>query len=113
MLNSTHRKRQKISAIQAPQLYVSPNCATLHRPMQIKLSYVGYLKFEGVQTGDLIEVDDGATISDVLANYKIPPHQQRFLTTFVNEEEQSLRYQLQDGDELMVIIQIGGGCPRA
>lgn len=79
--------------------------------MQIKLSYVGYLKFDGVANGSLIEVADGARIADVLDQLDVPKQQQRFLTTFVNDREERSSCALKEGDELTIIIQVGGGAP--
>ena len=77
--------------------------------MKIKLSYTGYLKFDGVESGDHMEVGEGSTVGDVLAGFHVPPEQQRFLTLFVNDEKVDPSRVVNDGDELMVVIQIGGG----
>ena len=77
--------------------------------MKIKLSYTGYLKFEGAKTGSTIEVEEGSTVGDVLSGFHVPSEQHRFLKLFVNDEAADSARALSDGDELMVIIQIGGG----
>ena len=77
--------------------------------MKIKLTYTGYLKFEGVETGTYIDVEEGSTIGDVLAGFDVAPDHQRFLRLFANEEKAESSYVIQDGDELTVIMQIGGG----
>ena len=77
--------------------------------MKIKLSYTGYLKFDGVGSGGHIDVDEGSTVGDVLAGFHVPPEQQRFLKLFANDESVDPSRVIRDGDELTVIIQIGGG----
>jgi len=77
--------------------------------MKIKLSYTGYLKFDGVPSGAQIEVEEGSTVGDVLTGFDVPREQQRFLTLYANDERVDPSRVIRDGDELMVIIQIGGG----
>ena len=77
--------------------------------MKVRLSYTGYLKFDGARSGSHIEVDDGSTVGDVLAGFHVPQEQQRFLTLFANDQKVDPSRVIRDGDELMVIIQIGGG----
>jgi len=77
--------------------------------VKIRLSYTGYLKFDRAKSGSQIEVEEGSTVGDVLAGFHVPQEQQRFLTLFANDERVQPTHTLEDGDELMVIIQIGGG----
>ena len=77
--------------------------------MLIKLNYTGYLKFEGIETGSVLELEEGTTVSDLLARFDVAHEQQRFLRIFANEEKAGPSYVLRDGDELTVIMQIGGG----
>ena len=77
--------------------------------MLIKLNYTGYLKFDGVETGDVIEVEEGSTIGDLLAGFHVARDQQRFLRLFANDQKVGPLYGVRDGDELTVIMQIGGG----
>lgn len=79
------------------------------RTMQIKLSYVGYLKFDGVKSGDMVEGREGETVAELLTRYKVRPEHQRHITPFINEEEAKLSSVLKDMDELTLVIQIGGG----
>ena len=77
--------------------------------MLIKLNYTGYLRFEGVETGTVLEVDEGTTVGDLLTGFHVAPDQLRFLRLFVNDEKAAPSEVLGDGDELTVIMQIGGG----
>jgi sulfur carrier protein ThiS len=77
--------------------------------MKIRLTYTGYLKFDGAKSGAHIDVEEGSTIADVLAGFDVPAEQQRFLKLFANDEKADPAYVMRDGDELTVIMQIGGG----
>ena len=77
--------------------------------MQIKLNYTGYLKFSGAETGAHLDVEEGSTLGDLLAGFDVARDQQRFLRLFANDEKVDSSYVLRDGDELTVIMQIGGG----
>ena len=77
--------------------------------MLVKLNYTGYLKFEGVATGTVLELDEGTTVADLLTRYEVDREKQRFLRIFANDEKADPSYVLKDGDELTVIMQIGGG----
>jgi sulfur carrier protein ThiS len=77
--------------------------------MKITLNYVGYLKFPGIKSGSTLEVADGSTIAALMSEHGISTTQQRFLTVFVNEEPAELADELAEGDDLTVIIQVGGG----
>lgn len=77
--------------------------------MKVKLNYTGYLKFDGAATGAILDVEEGSTIGDLLAGFDVAPEQQRFLRLFVGEEKADPSRVIHDGDELTVIMQIGGG----
>jgi molybdopterin converting factor small subunit len=77
--------------------------------MKIKLTYTGYLKFNGAETGSFIDVEPGSTLGDLLAGFDVARDQQRFLRLFANQETVDSSYLLREGDELTVIMQIGGG----
>ncbi len=77
--------------------------------MKVKLNYTGYLKLTGVETGAILDAEAGSTLGDLLARFDIAREQQRFLRLFANEEKVDSSYALRDGDELTVIMQIGGG----
>ena len=77
--------------------------------MKIRLSYTGYLKLEGVKNGEIIDIPEGFTVSDVMTKYKIPEQQQRFLKVFLNDQEAKLTQELKSNDDLLLIIQVGGG----
>ena len=51
----------------------------------------------------------GATVGDLLTGFHVPAEQQRFLKLFVNGEQVDPARPVRDGDELLVILQVGGG----
>lgn len=77
--------------------------------MKIRLTYTGYLKLDGAKSGGTIEVEEGSTIGDVLAGFDVPREQQRHLKLFANDESADPSRVVREGDELTVIMQIGGG----
>ncbi len=77
--------------------------------MKVKLTYTGYLKFDGIESGARPDVEEGATVGDVLAGFHVSPEKQRFLRIFANDEQADPSHVLEDGDELTIIMQIGGG----
>ena len=77
--------------------------------MKVKLNYTGYLKLAGVETGAILDAEEGSTLGDLLARFGVAREQQRFLRLFANEEKVDASYALRDGDELTVVMQIGGG----
>jgi len=87
----------------------STGATVYHCTMEIKLSYVGWLKLEGVKSGSTVQVQDGSTIRQVMSRYKIPDNQQKFITPFVNNEERDPGYVLRDQDELSLQFNPGGG----
>jgi len=77
--------------------------------MRVKLIYTGYLKFDGVESGSHIDLAEGTTVGDVLTRFRVAPEQQRFLRLFANDQKTDPSRVIKDGDELTIIMQIGGG----
>ena len=77
--------------------------------MKIKLSFVGYLELKGVKNGDVLELDEGTTVADLLTQHNIRKEHQRHIIPIVNAEENRLSYTLQEADELTLFLPVGGG----
>lgn len=77
--------------------------------MKIVLSYTGFLRFENRTSGDMFEVPDGATIRQLLEKLGIRPEHIRFVIAMVNGEKRRPGCVLNDGDELMLHLPVGGG----
>ena len=77
--------------------------------MEIKLSFVGWLRFGDLKSGDRIQVESGTAVSDLLTQFEVDPKKQRYIKPFVHNEEVRQTHVLQDGDELLLVIAVGGG----
>lgn len=77
--------------------------------MRVRLTYTGYLRLPGVESGSCVDVAEGTTLGDLLDGFDVARTQQRFLRLFANERQVDPSYVLRDGDEVTVIIQIAGG----
>ena len=77
--------------------------------MKIKLSFVGYLEFKDVKSGDELELEAGTSVADLLTAHNVQKTHQRHIIPIVNGEEDRLSYVLQDRDELTLFLPVGGG----
>ncbi|MQY76652.1 MAG: hypothetical protein GH155_03395 [Spirochaeta sp.] len=77
--------------------------------MKIKIKYNAILNLPGVTSGSEIEIKDGATITELLALYRIKEAHQRYIIPFVNGQNQRLSYKLGNGDSLNLLLPAGGG----
>ena len=77
--------------------------------MKITLRFVGYLKFEGIESGDRIDAADGSTVKELLDRHGMATQHQRYVVPIVNGEERKLAHVLKDGDELSLFLPVGGG----
>ena len=77
--------------------------------MKIILSYTGFLRFENRSSGDALEVEQGCTITQVLEQLGIRPEHRRFVLAMVNGEKGRPGRVLNDGEELLLHLPVGGG----
>jgi sulfur carrier protein ThiS len=77
--------------------------------MRIRLSYVGYLKIDGVENDSDVEVGDDMSLEDFLTQHGVREEHQKFITPMVNGAEKKLSYVLRDGDNLTLFLPVGGG----
>ena len=77
--------------------------------MQIRVTYSGVLKIESVENGSLVEVEEGTTISGFLTRCKILQQHHKLIVPIVNGESRRLTYVLNEGDQLNLLLPIGGG----
>ena len=76
--------------------------------MKIKVKvYATLRKYIGDKSSTELEVDEGTTVGQVLAELKIPEDQVAFV--FVNSVHKELDYALAQGDDLGVFPPIAGG----
>ncbi|UCB45149.1 MAG: MoaD/ThiS family protein [Spirochaetota bacterium] len=77
--------------------------------MKIKVTYVGFLKLEGIKNKSIVEIDEASTVSDLLNRCKVRESHQRFIVPIVNGKQKELSYMLQQDDDLFLHLPMGGG----
>ena len=77
--------------------------------MKIRISYVGYMRLDGIEKNSSIDVVENATIADLLTRYNVTTEHQKFIIPFVNDKKVTLSHILEDGDSLFLLLPVGGG----
>jgi hypothetical protein len=77
--------------------------------MKITVSYVGFLKLEGIKNKSIIEIDESSTVIDLLDICKVRKSHQRFIVPIVNGKQKDLSYVLKPYDDLFLHLPMGGG----
>jgi hypothetical protein len=77
--------------------------------MKILLEYTAVLDAKGVSSGSLVDLRDGAAITDVLDLLLVKKDHQKYVVPFVNGEKKRLADKLRDGDKLTLSLPVGGG----
>jgi sulfur carrier protein ThiS len=75
----------------------------------IQIKYVGKSEVFGLENGELLQIEEGTTISDVLDVAKVQKAFHKLVVPQVNGEHQKITYVLQANDELDFFLPIGGG----
>lgn len=75
----------------------------------IRIRYCGPPLFEGVASGDRVEVQEGTTVAGLLTRFGVKAAFLHFVVPTVNGEPRDLNYVLQDGDELEPYLPVSGG----
>jgi len=73
--------------------------------MKIRLTYVQALNIDK-ENDTLLELPEGATVSEVYDRLDIPADRQRFVRAVVNGTERRPTYELEDEDNLHLFIHI-------
>ena len=85
--------------------------------MRVRVLFFGVLKELAGGGSDMLELRDGATLSDVLAHYEARfPQLKNFLPSLaisVNQEYAEPQSQLQADDEVALLPPVSGGAPHA
>lgn len=77
--------------------------------MKILLEYTAVLDAKGVSSGSLLDLPDGACVTDVLDLLLMKKDHQKYVVPFVNGDKKLLTDVLRDGDKLTLSLPIGGG----
>ena len=77
--------------------------------MKIHLEYTAVLDAKGVSSGSVVELPDGAAVTDVLDLLHVKKDHQKYVVPFVNGGKKRLADKLRDGDKLTLSLPVGGG----
>lgn len=77
--------------------------------IKIKVSYIGVLDIRDVENNSIIDVDEGATVKEVLGLLGVKPMHVKYVITTVNDETKKSSYVLHNNDHLSLFLPIGGG----
>ena len=77
--------------------------------MKIKVSYVGFLKLEGIKNKSIVQIDEESTVLDLLTRCNVRQSHQRFIVPIVNGKQKDLSYVLKPDDDLFLQLPMGGG----
>jgi molybdopterin converting factor small subunit len=79
--------------------------------LKIRIVFTGPSFMAGVDSGDLVTVDEGTTIRDLYLRAAHDLHEQfhQFIVSTVNGDHKDPEYVLRDGDELTLFLPVSGG----
>ena len=77
--------------------------------IQIKVRIKGSLKKPFGQAQFNYDCADGTTVADLLRNFEYTEDQVRYVMASVNYEVKPHAHTLQNGDEVMLVVMVGGG----
>ena len=77
--------------------------------MRILLEYTAVLDAKGVSSGSVMDLPDGAAVTNVLDLLLVKKDHQKYVVPFVNGEKKRLADKLHDGDKLTLSLPVGGG----
>ena len=77
--------------------------------MEIEIRYIGKTNWEGLKTDEVLRVEKGATVADLLTRLKVLEPFQVFMVPIVNGEHRDLAYIFQENDELEFYTPVSGG----
>ena len=77
--------------------------------MKIRLYYPALMRIDTVKSGSAFEVQDNATIEELLQSLALSKEHRRYVLVYVNGERKSLSHKLCHNDELKLYLPVGGG----
>jgi molybdopterin converting factor small subunit len=77
--------------------------------MKIKITFQGPVPFDDVENGDVISMDEGATLADLLNRCNVKKEFRMFIVPLVNGEARDPAYRLRDRDEVNLFMPVSGG----
>ena len=77
--------------------------------MNIKIKFQDPMQIEGMKSGDIIQVEEGTTLTDLLTRCNVKKEFHMFIVTLVNDKSREPSYLLQDLDEVTLFMPVSGG----
>jgi sulfur carrier protein ThiS len=77
--------------------------------MHVRVSFNAFLRPAGIKSGDIVEVAEGTTVTQLMSRLEIRPDHHRFVRPMINGEEQNIHTVLKPNDDIMLLLPIGGG----
>jgi len=77
--------------------------------IKVRIRYAGHSLFEGVDDGDVVEVEAGCTVADLLTRLGVEARFLDYVVPFVNDRPRERDHVLEDGDELRPFVPVSGG----
>ena len=77
--------------------------------IQVKIRCAGHSLFEGIEDGDVVELEEGCTVADLFTRLGVERRFLDYVVPYVNEDPKELSYIFFDGDELRPFVPVSGG----
>ncbi len=77
--------------------------------IEVRIQFSGTPVFEGLQSGDAVELEEGTTVAELFTRFGVKESFQQYVIPYVNEDPRDLDYVFQDGDVLRPFVPVSGG----
>lgn len=77
--------------------------------IQVRIRCSGHALFEGIEDGDVVRLEAGSTVADLLIRLGVEDRFLDYVVPYVNDDPKEQGYVLQDGDELRPFVPVSGG----
>jgi sulfur carrier protein ThiS len=77
--------------------------------IKVQIRCSGHGLFEGIDDGDVVEMEEGTTVAGLFKRLGIEERFQEYIVPYVNDDPKDLAYIFQDGDELRPFVPVSGG----
>ncbi len=77
--------------------------------MKIQVDHIALIHCNNLAEDKTIELDEQATVTDLLNALQIAPEHQKAVIPFINSDRAKRNHTLKDGDNVFLSLAIGGG----
>jgi molybdopterin converting factor small subunit len=77
--------------------------------MKIRLHYPAMMQIAAAKSGNEVEVQDNASIEEMLQGLVLKKEHVRYILVFVNGERKGMSHRLRHNDEVKLYLPVGGG----